>query len=134
MPRIQIGNNEEPVGGTRTYLPQQNLSLPQMFISTVDDDAFMGGMSLGLKKSEWNEICRGFAGNFFYIYNKINPKYPANTISIYGDIAGMPLSYTSYIDIKSGQFLVLKCEIGIEKKSTQECLVWKYVNLGKISI
>ena len=52
----------------------------------------------------------------FYIYNKINPKYPANTISIYGNIAGMPLSYTSYIDIKSGQFLVLKCEIGIEKK------------------
>ena len=134
MPRIQIGNNEEPVGGNRTYLPQQNLSLPQMFISTVDGDAFMGGMSLGLKKSEWNEICRGFAGNFFYIYNKINPKYPANTISIYGDISGMPLSYTSYIDIKSGQFLVLKCEIGIEKKSTQECLVWKYVNLGKISI
>lgn len=134
MPRIQIGNNEEPVGGTRTYLPQQNLSLPQMFISTVDGDAFMGGMSLGLKKSEWNEICRGFAGNFFYIYNKINPKYPANTISIYGDISGMPLSYTSYIDIKSGQFLVLKCEIGIEKKSTQECLVWRYVNLGKISI
>ena len=134
MPRIQIGNNEEPVGGNRTYLPQQNLSLPQMFISTVDGDAIMGGMSLGLKKSEWNEICRGFAGNFFYIYNKINPKYPANTISIYGDIAGMPLSYTSYIDIKSGQFLVLKCEIGIEKKSTQECLVWKYVNLGKISI
>ena len=134
MPRIQIGNNEEPVGGTRTYLPQQNLSLPQMFISTVDGNAFVGGMSLGLKKSEWNEICRGFAGNFFYIYNKINPKYPANTISIYGDISGMPLSYTSYIDIKSGQFLVLKCEIGIEKKSTQECLVWKYVNLGKISI
>ena len=134
MPRIQIGNNEEPVGGNRTYLPQQNLSLPQMFISTVDGNAFMGGMSLGLKKSEWNEICRGFAGNFFYIYNKINPKYPANTISIYGDISGMPLSYTSYIDIKSGQFLVLKCEIGIEKKSTQECLVWKYVNLGKISI
>lgn len=134
MPRIQIGNNEEPVGGNRTYLPQQNLSLPQMFISTVDGDAIMGGMSLGLKKSEWNEICRGFAGNYFYIYNKINPKYPANTISIYGDIAGMPLSYTSYIDIKSGQFLVLKCEIGIEKKSTQECLVWKYVNLGKISI
>ena len=134
MPRIQIGNNEEPVGGTRTYLPQQNLSLPQMFISTVDGDAIMSGMSLGLKKSEWNEICRGFAGNFFYIYNKINPKYPANTISIYGDISGMPLSYTSYIDIKSGQFLVLKCEIGIEKKSTQECLVWKYVNLGKISI
>ena len=134
MPRIQIGNNEEPVGGTRTYLPQQSLALPQMFISTVDGDAITGGMSLGLKKSEWNEICRGFAGNYFYIYNKINPKYPANTISIYGDIAGMPLSYTSYIDIKSGQFLVLKCEIGIEKKSTQECLVWKYVNLGKISI
>ena len=60
-----------------------------MFISTVDGDAFMGGMSLGLKKSEWNEICRGFAGNFFYIYNKINPKYPANTISIYGDISGI---------------------------------------------
>lgn len=134
MPRIQIGNNEEPVGGTRTYLPQQSLALPQMFISTVDGDAITGGMSLGLKKSEWNEICRGFAGNYFYIYNKINPKYPANTISIYGDISGMPLSYTSYIDIKSGQFLVLKCEIGIEKKSTQECLVWKYVNLGKISI
>ena len=134
MPRIQIGNNEEPVGGTRTYLPQQSLALPQMFTTTVDGDAFMGGMSLGLKKSEWNEICRGFAGNFFYIYNKINPKYPANTISIYGDISGMPLSYTSYIDIKSGQFLVLKCEIGIEKESTQECLVWKYVNLGKISI
>ncbi|MGP1422364.1 MAG: hypothetical protein ACTTKM_00200 [Prevotella fusca] len=89
-----------------------------MFTTTVDGDAIMGSMSLGLKKSEWNEICRGFAGNYFYIYNKINPKYPASAISLYGDISGIPLSYTSYIDIKSGQFLVLKCEIGIEKKST----------------
>lgn len=135
MPRIQIGNNEEPVGGTRTYLPQQSLALPQMFTTTVDGDALMGGMNLGLKKSEWNEICRGFAGNYFYIYNKINPKYPASTISIYGKISGANQAYIGSIDIKAGYFLVLKCEIDVIDNATLwESLAWQKVSYGKISI
>ena len=65
MPRIQIGNNEEPVGGTRTYLPQQNLSLPQMFISTVDGDAIMGNMNLGLKNLNGMRYVEDLLETFF---------------------------------------------------------------------
>lgn len=134
MTRIQFGNNELPKSDNEnSYLPQQSIAMPQMFTDTTDGEAILSGMKLNLQKSEWNEICRGFAGNYFYIYNKINPKYPASTITLYGRINGVKQLYTP-IPIRTGEFIVLKCELGVNTTNQYEDLIWTFINKGNISI
>lgn len=134
MTRIQFGNNELPKSDSEnSYLPQQSIAMPQMFTDTTDGEAILSGMKLNLQKSEWNEICRGFAGNYFYIYNKINPKYLASTITLYGRINGVKQLYTP-IPIRTGEFIVLKCELGVNTTNQYEDLIWTFINKGNISI
>lgn len=132
MPRIEFGNNEVPKNNEKSYFTQQNFALPQMFGTNQDGNAIVGGMNLNLKKSQWNELCRNFSGNYFYFYNKINASYQSSSITFYGEILNIP-QYGGYLTLNAGEFVTMKCEIGVGEDGYEK-LNWKYISKGKISI
>ena len=133
MPRIIFGNNEMPINSNdKSYFKQQNFALPQIFATNSDGNAIVGGMNLNLKKSEWNELCRNFCGNYFYFYNKINASYQSSSITFYGEILNIP-QYNGYLTLNSGEFVTLKCELGVGEDGFEK-LNWKFISKGKISI
>nr|DAJ20175.1 MAG TPA: hypothetical protein [Siphoviridae sp. ctTYz13] len=132
MPRIEFGNNEAPINNEKSYFKQQNFALPQMFATLQDGNAIVGGMDLKLKKSEWNELCRNFSGNYFYFYNRINANYLNSSITFYGELLDIP-QYGGYLTLNAGEFVTLKCEIGVGEDGYEK-LNWKFIAKGKISI
>lgn len=114
--------------------PQVDLALPVMFERAEDGKAVMGGFDLGLSCSEWNDVCRRYAGNYFYLYNHLTDKIQ-NTICFWSHIENVPTRLkggSGYTRLSPGRFICFKCEIGESRGFEQ--LIWKYVSDGKCSV